>query len=200
MAGVDQAARVAVRGGHHPAAEAAAGVALARVRFVGRGGGQNFLVRLGPAACEGGPAFLVRVLSSSARAMHSHQTCNSSLAMPCVQSQVYYSPAFLRKSSGHLLAALRVLASVYRAARSLFPLSESESSKGVIVYVDKLNAAGPADSLCSAASVGQLLWLLVKTGDCEAVVQRYSIFDHIGLKPPAEAHSVVNINPLLLSP
>ena len=114
--------------------------------------------------------------------------------------QVYYSPAFLRNSSGHLLAALRVLAAVYRAARSLFPLSDTEGSGGKIVYIDQLNAAGPADTLCSAAGACQL-WLMVQTGDREAVVRRYSnVPDHNVLEPPTETHRVLHISPLLLSP
>ena len=113
--------------------------------------------------------------------------------------QVYYSPAFLRKSSGHLFAALRVLALVYRAARSLFPACSTMGSSGTIVYIDQLNASGPADSLCSNINVGQL-WLLVQTGDREAVVQRYILFDHKALaQPPAEPHCVLHINPSLLS-
>ena len=117
---------------------------------------------------------------------------------------MYYSPAFLRKSSGNLLAALRVLAAVYRAARSLFPLSDTKESSGTIVYIDQLNTAGPADSLCSAAVAGQL-WLMVQTGDQEAVVQRsLSVFDHNVLnnilKSPAKAFCVLNISPLLLTP
>ena len=104
---------------------------------------------------------------------------------------MYYSPAFLRKSSGHLLAALRILASVYRAARTLFPLSDTEGSSGTIVYIDQLNAAGTADSLCSGASIGQL-WLLVKTGRHEAVAQRHSILNYKGLTPPpTQAHCVL---------
>ena len=71
-------------------------------------------------------------------------------------------------------------------------------SSGTVVYIDQLNAAGSAHGLCSDTSVGQL-WLLVQTGDREAVVQRYSLFDHKGLEPPAEAHCVLRINPLLLS-
>ena len=119
------------------------------------------------------------------------------LALPIqtrgVHAQVYYSPAFLRKSRGNLLAGLRVLASVYRAARSLFPLSDAKSSDVTIVHINELNAAGPADSLCSATR-GDQLWLLVKTGDREAVVQHYIIFDDTGLKqPPKEAHCVLHI-------
>ena len=92
-----------------------------------------------------------------------------------------------------------MLAAVYRAARSLFPLSDAEGSSGKIVYIDQLNAAGSADSLCSAAAAGQL-WLLVQTGDREAVVQRYStIGEHTGFKLPADAHCVLHINPSLLS-
>ena len=117
--------------------------------------------------------------------------------------QVYYSPAFLRKSSGHLLAALRVLVSVYRAARSLFPVSDSEGSSGIIVYIDQLNAAGPANGLCSACGDGQI-WLLVQQSDREAVVQRYSLFDHNLfdplLEPHAKAYRALRIDSTLLSP
>ena len=113
--------------------------------------------------------------------------------------QVYYSPAFLKTSSGHLLAALRVLASVYRAARSLFPVSDTKGSSGTIVYVDQLNAEGPADDLCSALGDGKM-WFLVQQSDREAVVQRYSLFDHDGLEPPAKAHRVLRISSSLLSP
>ena len=94
-------------------------------------------------------------------------------------------------------AALQVLASTYRAARSLFPLSDAGSS-GVVVYIDQLNAAGPADDLCTATGVGQM-WLLVRRNDAEAVVQRYSFFEHHMLKPPPEAHRVLLIDASLLS-
>ena len=112
---------------------------------------------------------------------------------------MYYSPAFLRQSSGHLLSALRVLASVYRAARSLFPLSDIEGSSGTIVYIDQLNAAGPADDICSATGDGQM-WLLVQQSDREAVVQRYSFFDHNVFEQPAKPYRVLHINSSLLSP
>ena len=129
---------------------------------------------------------------------HCSETCIS-VQLHDVHVQVYYSPAFLRKSSGHLLAALRVLASVYRAARSLFPVSDTQGSSGTIVYVDQLNAAGPADDLCSSLGHGQM-WLLVQQSDREAVVQRYSLFDHNLLEPPAKAHRVLRISLSLLSP
>ena len=116
-----------------------------------------------------------------------------------VHVQVYYSPAFLRLSNDNLFAALRVLACVYRAARSLFPLCDADSKDtNVCVFIDKLNAAGPADSLCSAIGVGQL-WLLVRTGDCEAVVQRYSLLEHSVFEPPTEAYRVLHITTSLLS-
>ena len=98
-----------------------------------------------------------------------------------------------------MLAALRVLASVYRAARSLFPVSDSESSSGIIVYIDQLNAAGPASDLCSACGDGQM-WLLVRQSNREAVVQRYSLFDHNLFEPPAKAYHVLRISSSLLLP
>ena len=154
------------------------------------------------AACEGGPAFLVRAFISTDCCLTLYSIPVPRLAFPYlldVHVQVYYSPAFLRKSSGHLLAALRVLASVYRAARSLFPVSNSEGSSGTIVYIDQLNAAGPADDLCSACGDGQM-WLLVRQSDREAVVQRYSLFDHNFFEPPAKACHVLRITSSLLSP
>ena len=114
-----------------------------------------------------------------------------------VRAQLYYSPAFLRKSSGNLFAALRVLASVYRAARSMFPLSDAGVAKGTLVYLDQLNAAGSAESLCSATCI-EGSWLLVQKGDCEAVVQHHSFIvdGHVSM-PPAQ-HYVLNINTSLL--
>ena len=114
-----------------------------------------------------------------------------------VPVQVYYSPAFLRLSNDNLFAALRVLACVYRAARSLFPLSDADSKDTIVVYIDRLNAAGPADSLCSALGGGQL-WLLVRTGDREAVAQRYSLLEHTVFVPPTEAYRVLHITTSLL--
>ena len=148
------------------------------------------------APCMGGSAFLVRAPIVSAAYLHS--SSHKPRRQPgVVHVQVYYSPAFLRLSNDNLFAALRVLACVYRAARSLFPLSDADS-KGTIVYIDRLNAAGPADSLCSAIGVGQL-WLLVRTGDREAVVQRYSLLEHIVFEPPKEAYRVLHITTSLLS-
>ena len=94
-------------------------------------------------------------------------------------------------------AALQVLASTYRAARSLFPLSDAGSS-GVVVYIDQLNAAGPADDLCTATGVGHV-WLLVRRNDAEAVVQRLFFEHHMCLEPPPEAHRVLHIDASLLS-
>ena len=157
------------------------------------------------APCEGGPTFLVRALIvdtawlafPNAHAPLKLVTCQVLRRTACAV-QVYYSPAFLRQSNNNLSVALRLLACVYRAARSLFPLSDRGSDVGVIVYIDQLNKAGPADSLCAAVGDGQL-WLLIRTGDCEAVVKRYSLFNHTRFKPPTEAYQVLHISTSLLS-
>ena len=112
-------------------------------------------------------------------------------------AQLYYSPAFLRKSSDNLFAALRVLASVYRASRSMFPFSDAESTKGALVYLDQLSARGPADSLYSDNSA-EARWILVQNGDFEAVVQHHSLIVDGQICVPPARYGVLNLNASLL--
>ena len=152
--------------------------------------------------CAGGPAFLVRTAIAPPRCMSCMYVTppdSSLISLAEWSAQVYYSPAFLRKSSKNLLAALQVLASVYRAARTLFPLNSTDGSGGTLVYIDQLNAAGPAESLCSAIGVGQL-WMLVQTGDCEAVVQRCSIYESPCFDVPATEYCMLHISTSMISP
>ena len=114
--------------------------------------------------------------------------------------QVYYSPAFLRQSISNALAGLRVLAEVYRAARTLYPVSESAECSGstVVVHIDQLKAAGSADRVCNTASQNGHIWYLVRTSACEAVVQSVPLFDDGVFSLPNDTHQVLRIGIRLL--
>jgi len=125
------------------------------------------------------------------------QTYTASPAVGGPAFLVYYSPAFLRQSVSNALAALRVLAGVYRAARELFPLS-ADHGGCVIVHIDQLKAEGDIESLCATAGIGNL-WMLVRKGEREAVAERYALFDNVSLTPPDEPHHVLRIDKSLLA-
>ena len=96
---------------------------------------------------------------------------------------------------GNALAGLRVLAGVYRAARVLFPLGDSYSG-AVLVHIDQLKAAGDIESLCASSGIGDL-WMLVRKGEQEAVVERLALFDSVSLPPADELHQVLQIGEYL---
>ncbi len=98
---------------------------------------------------------------------------------------------------GNALAGLRVLAGVYRAARVLFPLGDSYSG-AVLVHIDQLKAAGDIESLCASSGIGDL-WMLVRKGEQEAVVERLALFDSVSLPPADELHQVLQIDRSLLA-
>lgn len=98
---------------------------------------------------------------------------------------------------GNALAGLRVLAGVYRAARVLFPLGDSYSG-AVLVHIDQLMAAGDIESLCASSGIGDL-WMLVRKGEQEAVVERLALFDSVSLPPADELHQVLQIDRSLLA-
>jgi len=95
------------------------------------------------------------------------------------------------------LAGLRVLAGVYRAARLLFPLSDSYSG-AVLVHIDQLKAAGDIESLCASSGIGDL-WMLLRKGEREAVVERFALFDSVSLPAEDELHQVLQIDSSLLA-
>ena len=88
---------------------------------------------------------------------------------------VYYSPAFLRTlAPANALEALRLLAEVYRRARSLWPLRPTAGSHhAVTIRIDQLKELKLGDIL-SAFSQGES-WILCRKNDNEAVVERHTL-------------------------
>ena len=88
---------------------------------------------------------------------------------------IYYAPAYLRGAlHDEPLAALLILAEVYRAARALFPCSPTDEARAhgsVTVHIGQLKAAIGAREIVDAAAHGDG-WLMVKKGETEAVVER----------------------------
>ena len=109
---------------------------------------------------------------------------------------VYYSPAWLRQSVGNPLAALRVLAEVYRAARTFYPFNDAHANDRVIIYIDMFKEAGAAADLLSKLRVGDgSCWMLVYKGMHEATVQLLSlVHDDV---PPLEARKALEISSVL---
>ena len=56
---------------------------------------------------------------------------------------VYYSPTFIRQADADTLSALRAIAAVYRAARSLWPLSSAAQATCVTIRIDQLKGLRP---------------------------------------------------------
>ena len=84
---------------------------------------------------------------------------------------VYYAPAFLRSAlSERPRGALAILAEVYRAARSLYPLSEASAATHVTVRVDQLKELSVA-KITSLFATGEC-WVLLRQSDRDAVVER----------------------------
>ena len=91
---------------------------------------------------------------------------------------VYYSPAFVRSlaAESHAPAALRLLAEVYRRARTLWPLVPIEPSGGrgcVTVRIDQIKGVG-LGGIEEVYSMGDS-WLIYKRNEQEAVVECHTI-------------------------
>ena len=78
----------------------------------------------------------------------------------------------------------------------MFPLIDVGVTRGALVYLDKLNAGGSADSLCSDTCV-EARWILVQNGDFESVVQRHSLIVDGQICAPTAQHCVLSINALV---
>ena len=92
---------------------------------------------------------------------------------------VYYSPAFLRTAArSDCLQGLRMLAEVYRVARSLWPLSTSKADETVTLRVDQMKERSP-ERIIEGHQWGEC-WMLVKRNELEGVIemtQMYSFND-----------------------
>lgn len=104
---------------------------------------------------------------------------------------VYYGPAYLRSSlHDEPVGALHILAEVYRAGRALFPASSDDPAKedgGVTLHIGQLKAAATAKNIVEAYGKGSC-WLLVKTGETEAVVESCAMAElATRLQPPCQA-------------
>ena len=88
---------------------------------------------------------------------------------------VYYSPAFLRNlTQDSPLEALRILAMVYRHARSIWPASAEAEGSSVTVFLDALKACASLDAALRAYTRGEF-WVLAQRSDSEAVVEMRSL-------------------------
>ena len=83
---------------------------------------------------------------------------------------LYYSPAFVRTAGGSSPKdTLRILAELYRQARSLWPLSVDAANKTVTVRINQLKDREWASvEKGHACGMG---WLLFKRNEIEAVVE-----------------------------
>ena len=85
---------------------------------------------------------------------------------------VYYSPAFLRNlAPDTALIALRILASVYRHARLLWPARDEDEATTVTVYVDALKACADAEAVQAPFGRGGY-WVLAQRNETEASVEQ----------------------------
>lgn len=92
---------------------------------------------------------------------------------------VYYSPAFMRTAAkSNAYGGLRILAEIYRQARSLWPFQKDGSLKHVTIRVDQIKETQP-DELMDAhkQSAGGEGYLLVKHNEREAMVERHPIYN-----------------------
>jgi hypothetical protein len=88
---------------------------------------------------------------------------------------VYYSPAFLRVATrSDALAGLRMLAEVYRQARTLWPFDSDKHTEHVTIRIDQIKEHTPQHVM-----EGHLWgegWLLVKHNDREAIVEHHPLY------------------------
>eukprot|EP00966_Prymnesium_polylepis_P120820 2791854-Prymnesium_polylepis.2 len=91
---------------------------------------------------------------------------------------VYYSPAFIRQSMDCMPMALTVLAQVYTASRTLFPLASDpqEAGRSVTVRIDQLKACGDAKGAFDKIDDNSY-WVVKRTNNQEAVVECLSLGD-----------------------
>ena len=88
---------------------------------------------------------------------------------------VYYSPAFLRTAARLDCAqGLRMLAEVYRVARSLWPLSTSKAGETVTLRVDQMKERSP-ERIMEGHQWGEC-WMLVKRNELEGVIEMTQMY------------------------
>lgn len=88
---------------------------------------------------------------------------------------VYYSPAFMRTATRHDAAAgLRMLAEIYRQARSLWPFSPSDSGVNVTIRIDQIKDHTP-EHITDGYQWGEG-WVLDRRNLREAVVEHHTVY------------------------
>ena len=88
---------------------------------------------------------------------------------------VYYSPAFMRNAvRSDTLSGLRMLADIYRQARSMWPFSEKSTGEHVTIRVDQIKEH-PPHHLMDGYMWGES-WLLVKRNEREAIVEHHPLY------------------------
>ena len=108
-----------------------------------------------------------------------------------------YSPAFLRKNAAtadDARVALAVLADVYRAARQLWPSSQAQAGTGVTLMLEQLKAAA-LGAISSAYADGEC-WVLVRTGELSASVERHPMSRLASLLTRSEEGAAAVLLPL----
>jgi hypothetical protein len=88
---------------------------------------------------------------------------------------VYYSPAFMRTAARtDVSSGLRMLADIYRQARSLWPFSEGASLEHVTIRIDQIKEHSP-QHIMDGHLWGEG-WLLVKRNEREAVIEQHALY------------------------
>jgi len=88
---------------------------------------------------------------------------------------VYYSPAFLRIAArSDISSGLRMMAEIYRQARSLWPFSEGASLDHVTIRIDQMKEHTPSH-IMEGHWWGEG-WLLVRHNDREAIVEHRPLY------------------------
>ena len=89
---------------------------------------------------------------------------------------VYYAPQFMRQAgrSKEYAGALRVLAEVYRQARSLWPLCKEHADVTVTVRIEQMKDRAPSH-IHQGHRWGDG-WFLVKKNELEAIVEQRPIY------------------------
>lgn len=85
---------------------------------------------------------------------------------------IYYSPAFVKVAAhDNAVIALRMLAEIYRAARTLWPSSSEAAGTSVTVHIGKMRGLKVTDDISTSSYLNGRQWVLVRTSDQEGVVQ-----------------------------
>ena len=88
---------------------------------------------------------------------------------------LYYSPSFLRAASSEApVAALHIIAELYRQARSMWPLTEEDAGRSVTIRIDQIKEKTVAD--IAAVHKKDQAWFLFKRSSHEACVELHPIY------------------------